>query len=312
MLLSLLAILLVVLTGTIFYVSSIAKGNLPAIDPQNYKTVKANELHFAVDIRGDKTATPVILLHGFPESAVMWDKFMDQLTANGYYAIAPNQRGYSAGARPDDVELYQLKYLSADIIAIADQLGVEKFHLIGHDWGAAVGWQIAAEHPERVISYGAISVPHIDAFGKAYREDEKQFKSSAYIRSFQKKFLPEFMLAKDDYKSLRTIWSQHQADEIEHYLSIFGQEKALTSAINWYRANFSIFKNGSEIGKVKVPVTFIWGKRDQALKRSGVADTENYVEGDYQFIEIDAGHWVIQEKYQQLTEHLLTHLAKYR
>lgn len=311
-LLSLAAIIVIVLVGVVIYATQVGKGSLPASDPQGYTTIKANGLEFAVDIRGDKTDTPVILLHGFPESAVMWDKFMDELTANGYYAIAPNQRGYSAGARPEDVDQYKLKYLSSDIVAIADQLGLEKFHVIGHDWGAAVGWTVSAENPDRVISYAAISVPHVDAFGKAYREDPSQFESSAYIRFFQKAILPEFMLAKSDYKALKSIWSSHDEAEINHYISILGQENALKSAVNWYRANFSVFTDDKGIGKVNVPVTFIWGAQDHALKRSGVMDTKNYVDGEYKFIEMDATHWIIQEKYQELAGNLLTHLAKYR
>jgi pimeloyl-ACP methyl ester carboxylesterase len=301
-----------VLVGAVLYANAIGKGTHPAADPQGYTIVEANGLSFAVDIRGDKTGTPVILLHGFPESAVMWDKFMDELTAKGYYAIAPNQRGYSAGARPEDVAQYQLKYLTSDVVAIADELGLKQFHLIGHDWGAAVGWQVAAEHPDRVISYAAISVPHIDAFGKAYREDPEQYESSAYIRFFQKSILPEFMMAKGNYERLRSIWSQHDAAEIEHYVDILSQQGALTSAINWYRANFPVFTNGLDVGKVNVPVTFIWGNQDHALKRSGVDDTKNYVEAEYEFIEMDTGHWIIQENYDELTGHLLAHLAKYR
>ena len=310
--LSLAVVAICALTGVLFYAVDIAKGSLPAADPQGYTIVEANGLSFVIDTRGDRTGIPVMLLHGFPESAAMWDRFMDELTVNGYYAIAPNQRGYSAGARPESVEQYQLKYLTSDILAIADKLELEQFHLIGHDWGALVGWQVAAETPERVLSYGAISVPHIDALIKAYREDTMQYDASAYVRFFQKNLLPEFMIAKSDYELLRSIWSQHKAAEVEHYIDIFGQETALKSVLNWYRANFSLFVNGSNTGKVKVPVTFIWGNQDHALKRSGVDDTKNYVEGEYTFIEINSGHWIIQEKYQELSTHLLEHLAKYK
>jgi pimeloyl-ACP methyl ester carboxylesterase len=298
--------------GVLLYAADIAKGSLPAADPQGFTIVEANGLRFAIDIRGDITGIPVMLLHGFPESAVMWDRFMDELTINGYYAIAPNQRGYSAGARPDDVEQYQLKYLTSDILAIADELELEQFHLIGHDLGALVGWQVAAETPERVLSYGAISVPHVDALSKAYREDTTQYDASAYVRFFQKDFLPEFMIAKSNYELLRSIWSQHEAAEVEHYINIFGQETALRSVLNWYRANFPLFANDSNTGKVKVPVTFIWGNQDHAIKRSGVDDTKNYVEGEYTFIEMDTGHWIIQEEYQKLSAHLLEHLARYK
>jgi pimeloyl-ACP methyl ester carboxylesterase len=156
----------------------------------------------------------------------------------------------------DDVEQYLLKYLTSDILAIADELELEQFHLIGHDWAALVGWQVAAETPERVLSYGAISVPHVESLIKAYREDTMQYDASAYVRFFQKNFLPEFMIAKSDYELLRSIWSQHEAAEVEHYIDIFGQESALKSVLNWYRANFPLFVNGSNTGKVKVPVTF--------------------------------------------------------
>lgn len=305
-------IAILIATGLVFYASNVAKGHNPTSDPEGYTHIAANGLSFAVNTRGDKSATPVILLHGFPESAVMWDKFMDELAANGFYAIAPNQRGYSAGARPADIEQYELKYLTSDVVAIADALNIEKFHVIGHDWGAAVGWQVSAEHPDRVLSYAAISVPHVDAFGKAYREDESQFESSAYIRFFQKATLPEFMMAKNDYERLKSIWSQHDEIEIAHYVDILSQENALTSAINWYRANFPIFTNGTDIGHVNVPITFIWGSQDHALKRSGVDDTKNYVDGEYRFIEMDAGHWIIQENYPELTAHLFDHLNKYK
>jgi len=294
------------------YVKGIATGSLSKWDPEDYITVDANGMKFSVNVRGDKSKTPVILLHGFPESAVMWDKFMNELADKSYYAIAPNQRGYSSGARPSDMKSYELDHLVSDVIQIADNLGIRKFHLIGHDWGAAVGWKLAADHPDRLMSYVAISVPHIDSFGKAYREDPDQYESSEYIRFFQKSIIPEFVLAQNDYKELRAVWDSHENAEIGHYLHIFKQENTLTSALNWYRANFPAFDVGLNIGKIDVPTTFIWGNKDIALKRSGVAGSHELVNAEYQFIEMDAGHWIIQEKYKELTPHILAHLAKHR
>lgn len=305
-------LMLCMAAGGYIYVHSIAQGKLAKWDPENYRTVNANGLNFAVNVRGNPAHTPVILLHGFPEAAVMWDPFMDMLADNDYYAIAPNQRGYSSGARPTDVQSYALEHLVADIHEIADQLGLEQFHLIGHDWGAAVGWQLAAEHPQRVLSYAALSVPHIDAFAQAYREDTEQFEASEYMRFFQKTLIPEFVLANNDYTQLRTVWDQHEQTEIDHYLRIFGQKNALTAALNWYRANFVMFDADQSIGPVSVPTTLIWGNQDTALKRAGVADTRNRVSAEYTFIEMDAGHWIIQQRYQALAEHLMTHLSKYR
>jgi len=307
---TLLALILVAGIGFL-YVKNIAAGSKPDWDPETYVSVKANDLEFSVDVRGDAANTPVILLHGFPEAAVMWDKFMDELVVKNYYAIAPNQRGYSSGARPADVEEYGIEYLASDIMAIADELGLKKFHLVGHDWGAVVGWKLAADHPDRIISYSAISVPHIDSFTKAYREDPEQFEASGYIRFFQKSMLPEFALANNDYEKLKSIWTSHEDAEIDHYLNIFGQEGALTAVINWYRANFSAFEGDIVVGQAKVPTTFIWGNGDRAIKRSGVDETRDLVDADYQFIEMDATHWIIQEEYEALTGHILAHMEKY-
>ncbi len=308
-------ILLLLLTfavGAYLYVNSIAQGNQAKWDPEHYQSVDANGMIFAVNVRGNPSHTPVILLHGFPESAVMWDALMDTLADNKFYAIAPNQRGYSSNARPSDVESYALNYLVTDVLQIADQLGLKQFHLIAHDWGAGVGWQLAADHAERVLSYAALSVPHLDAFARAYREDSAQFEASKYIRFFQKTLIPEFVLANNDYEELRAVWEQHKAAEVEHYLRIFGQENALSAALNWYRANFVMSDADYAMGPVNVPTTFIWGKHDTALKRAGVAGTRDLVSADYTFIEMDAGHWIIQQKYNELEGHLLAHLAKYR
>lgn len=307
-----LCVFIAIVSISFYHFKSTAKGYLAKWDPEAYSKVEANGLKFSVNLRGESTNTPVILLHGFPESAVMWDQFMDDLAAKNYYAIAPNQRGYSSGARPGEISDYSLDLLVSDVLSIADNLGIKQFHLIGHDWGAGVGWKLAADHADRVLSYVAISVPHIDSFGKAYREDPDQYESSDYIRFFQKAILPEFVLAKNDYESLKAVWTAHAASETEHYLRILKQEDALTAAINWYRANFPAFETGLNIGEVNVPTTFIWGNQDLALKRSGVAGTRDLVTSDYQFIEMEAGHWIIQEKYSELSSHLFEHLSKYR
>lgn len=307
---TLLALILIAGLGFL-YMKNIANGSQPDWDPETYVSVKANDLEFSVDVRGDAANTPVILLHGFPEAAVMWDKFMAELVTKNYYAIAPNQRGYSSGARPENIEAYDIEYLASDIMAIADELGLKKFHLVGHDWGAVVGWKLAADHSDRIISYSAISVPHIDSFTKAYREDAEQFEASGYIRFFQKTILPEFALANNDYEKLQSIWASHEATEIEQYLNIFKQEGAMTAAINWYRANFSAFEGDIVVGQAKVPTTFIWGNGDRAIKRSGVDETRDLVDAEYQFIEMDATHWIIQEEYETLTGHILAHMEKY-
>ncbi len=311
-LLCVLGLLIVISIVGFFWVKRVAQGTNAESVPHGFQQIDVNGLTFSVNIQGKPTDPAVILLHGFPESAVMWSRTIETLVTQGYYVIAPNQRGYSAGARPQEVEDYQLDKLASDVMAIADKLNLVQFQLVGHDWGAGVGWKVADENSSRVISFVSLSVPHIEAFGRAYREDPKQYESSEYIRFFQKSIMPEFALAKDNYERLKAIWNVHQAAEIDSYLELFKQKYALTSAINWYRANFSIFKDGSNVGKIKVPTLMIWGSQDKALKRSGIEMTKDYVEAEYRFVEIEAGHWLMQESYDEVMAELIRHLNQYR
>jgi pimeloyl-ACP methyl ester carboxylesterase len=306
-----LLLLLVLLVG-IIYVNKVAVGSGTGTMPAGYKLIEANGFAFSTKISGNDKDIPVILLHGFPESSIMWERLMSDLNKIGYYTIAPDQRGYSFAARPKEINEYQISHLAKDVIMIADSLGIDKFHLIGHDWGSAVGWQIAAEYQERLLSYTALSVPHLTAFSRAYREDSLQFEASGYMRWFQTKKIPEYMLAKNKYELLKNIWSEHQDEEITSYINLFSQKNALTGAINWYRANYTSISEGIDIGLISVPVLFIWGKNDTALLRSGAEWTEDYVTGYYRFVELNASHWLIQESYEKVHNEITAHLEKFK
>ena len=304
-------IIVVAISGYV-YISSVSTGNKEANVPEGYEVIEANGYHFSTRISGNKQHTPVILLHGFPESAQMWTRLMNDLNSKGYYTIAPDQRGYSAGARPLEKEKYQLPALATDVMGIADALGLEKFHLIGHDWGGVVGWQVAADHSERLISYTSLSVPHLDAFVKAYMEDSAQFAASNYIRQILTPKLPEFFLAKNNYENLRLhAWGSHSEDERNAYFNLFSQKNALSCALNWYRANYELFIGGSDMGKVSVPSLFIWGNQDPALKRYGAEATEDFVNAYYRFVELDAAHWLVQEKYEEVYDEISSHLERF-
>ena len=304
-------LLLLVLLAGYTYLNKIVIGSNAGTLPTGYKLIEANGYRFSTKISGSNQDVPVILLHGFPESSIMWKRLMLDLNKIGYYTVAPDQRGYSFEARPDEIAQYQISHLAKDVIAIADTLGIDKFHLIGHDWGSAVGWQIASDYPERLRSFTSLSVPHLEAFSRAYREDSLQYKASDYMRNFQRKKIPEYMLAKNNYELLKSIWSEHQDEEITSYISLISQKNALTSAINWYRANYEKFNQGFDIGMIDVPVLFIWGNKDSALKRSGAEWTENYVPGYYRFVELNANHWLIQESYENVQEEIVSHLEKF-
>ena len=303
-------LLILLLSGAV-YINKIAVGSGSETLPEGYELVEANGYKFSCKISGNENDIPVLLLHGFPESSVMWNKLMTDLNKTGYYTIAPDQRGYSFEARPKELKEYEITNLASDVIALANTLGIEKFHLVCHDWGSAVGWQVAAEYSDRLYSFTSLSIPHIKAFSRAYKEDSLQYQASGYMRDFQTKKLPEFMLARNNYEVLKSIWSEHEEKEIDSYVELLSQKNALTAALNWYRANFNLISDGSDMGKIAVPTLFVWGNKDDAVARSGVDWTKNYVTNYYRFVEVDAGHWLIQESYEKVKDEIVTHLARF-
>ena len=130
-------------------------------------TIAAGGFEFDALADGSPDSELVLFLHGFPESAYEWQRVLPPVAAAGYYAVAPNQRGYSPGARPPDVAAYHVARLDEDVRGIADALGSGSFHLVGHDWGALVAWYVAAHHPDRVRTLTIVSVPHPRPFAAA-------------------------------------------------------------------------------------------------------------------------------------------------
>ena len=277
--------------------------------------IEANGMTFTCRTMGNKaTGKPVILLHGWPETSHMWIELMKKLSAEGYYCVAPNQRGYSDGARPKKAKDYDLKYLAEDIIAIADAQGFDQFHLIGHDWGSAVGWAVITLHAPRISSWTALSVPHVQAFSEAIRTDKQQKKMSGYIRFFQLRAIPEWLLTSGDCKRLRAAWNKSSPQQVIDYLSIFSNKKALKTTLHWYRGNYKTLKKGKseiEFGAVNLPTLLIWGNKDMAIGRRCMELTNPYMKGAFKFVELDAGHWLIQEQLQIVSKEIIEHLKKY-
>jgi len=132
----------------------------------------------------------IVLLHGFPLSSIMWQPMLDATAAKGYRVIAFDQRGYSPNARPSGQEAYQIDHLVSDVIAVADQVEFDTFHLVGHDWGAGVGWKTTMDFPERVHTLTALTIPHIGVFFDAILNHPEQKKRSDYIGILQTPILP--------------------------------------------------------------------------------------------------------------------------
>ena len=255
----------------------------------------------------------IILLHGFPETSHMWLELMTLLSSKGFRVVAPDQRGYSPGARPRKVSAYKFGKLVDDIFSMADSFGFNQFHLVGHDWGASIGWGMVAVNPDRVISWTAMSVPHLKAFGEALKTDDDQKKKSRYFGFFKLPFIPELYFSFNNYQKLKNIWDKSSAEEIEAYLQVFKGKAALKASLNWYRANIgsvSIKESLISRGNINTPSQLIWGNKDMALGRRGTELTEKFMKGPYRFIEIDAGHWLIQEAYEEVSASILELIEK--
>ena len=251
----------------------------------------------------------VILLHGFPETGHMWLPLLEHLAANGYTALAPDLRGYSPGARPPEAEHYSHVSMAGDILAMADALGKEWFHLVGHDHGAGLGWFMAGRHADRLISWTALSVPHIDAFVQAIANNAEQRQRSGYMLFFQQVGTAEAALSADDYAAMRNIWSASSPEQVEEYLRVLRQPGALTGALNWYRGGLTADRQ--PVGQVSVPTLMIWGNQDQAIGRPGVEATPPLMDGPYRLVELDAGHWLIQEAVADVLRETLAHIEQF-
>jgi len=277
-------------------------------DGESFADVKVDDLTFTCRVSGmDNDGDAVILLHGFPETSRMYYDLIPILVKEGYRVVAPDQRGYSPGARPSNISDYSIDKLSQDVVDITDAFQIENFHLVGHDWGSAVGWATVALYPERIISWAALSVPHLDAFFEAINNDEEQQRKSQYIKFFRKPFLPEFYFSIFGYKYLKDIWRKSSPAEIEKYLEVFKQKGALKSSLNWYRANMN--NENKRIGDITTPTLIIYGLKDMAIGEKSVDESEKYLIGEYKIEKLESGHWLIQESFETVSKSILNHLT---
>ncbi|MGC5248853.1 alpha/beta fold hydrolase [Gordonia sp. DT219] len=248
---------------------------------------------------------PIVMLHGFPERASCWDAVTPLLNAQGYRTVAPDQRGYSPRARPSAVRDYRTSELARDVIALADALDAPKIHLVGHDWGSAVAWSVAGDHPDRVATLTALAVPHPGAYLRAMPRG--QLLRSWYLGLFQIPRLPEWLLSKG-VTSPRAPqigppgFTDHLRTEIVEY-------GALTGGLNWYRA-LKYGDRGLMNRKVTVPTTYIWSDGDIFLSRAGARGCAQMVDAPYDFIVLEGvDHWIPQRRPREVADAILARIG---
>lgn len=264
---------------------------------------------------GPERGEPVLLLHGFPSSAWQWREQLEALGLAKYRAVAPNQRGYSPGARPPAVEDYDMAKLVSDVVGMADALGWDRFHLVGHDWGASVTWAVGAAIPERLLSLNPISVPHPDTFSaERANPDSCQASASSYIDILIRPGSENLFLANDN-QLLRNVFDDVPAEAVERHVELLGNPEALRAALHWYRANAGGSSGGvpGALGPIVVPTLYIWSDQDIAICREPAEATVNYVDAPYRF-EVFEGvtHWITETEGERVAELLLDHFRSVR
>jgi pimeloyl-ACP methyl ester carboxylesterase len=276
--------------------------------PGEIQQVDVGDLTFDVRVDGPEGGRPVLLLHGFPETSLSWAAVTPLLTRAGLRTYAPDQLGYSPGARPDEVEAYSTPSLAQVTADLMTALDVPRADVVGHDWGANVAWALAGWHPDRVRSLTAVSVPHPAAYTVAYRTDPEQKERSGYIRLFWQPGKAEDVLLADDARRLRRMLSGGEGETgvpteaIDMYVSVLSAPGALTAALNWYRA----MSSGDRVDPVSVPTTYVWSDGDAAIGRTAAEACENYVTGEYRFVELPGiTHWIPEQAPDQLAAVIL-------
>jgi pimeloyl-ACP methyl ester carboxylesterase len=268
--------------------------------PERIHTYEHDALVFDVLDDGPLDGAPVALLHGFPERASHWDEVSRILHGHGFRTLAPDQRGYSPGARPRGRWAYRTPLLVADVVALVERYGAP-VHLVGHDWGAAVAWATAAARPDLVRTLTTVSVPHPAAFARSLVTSD-QARRSWYMLAFQPPGLAELVVRRSPASLERFLRSggltEEEAARFRCDIVDYG---ALPGALAWYRAlPFSLRSGG---GRVRVPTTHVWSDRDVALSRRGAELTAEFVRAPYELVVLEGvDHWVPTHAPEALAE----------
>lgn len=261
------------------------------------RAVRVGEITLNVIDTG--TGPTVLLLHGFPDRALMWRHQIVALRGAGYRVIAPDLRGFGDSDRPPQVADYILSHTVGDILTLLDTLGVRHFRLAAHDWGATVGWVLASTQRDRVQQYAAISVGHPTAVGAAGFEQKQR---TWYMLWFNFPGVAEIQMPANDWQWYRD-WAFDGAErasdlDLDRQLTDLQRPGALTSALNWYRANMSpelyaVSTRGADLPVVQCPVMGVWGDRDMAMTERQMTDSARYVSGRWRYERISrVGHFV--------------------
>lgn len=239
-------------------------------------------LTFDVVDSGPLDGIPVVLLHGFPQRATSWEAVAARLHDHGLRTFAPDQRGYSPGARPRSRFAYRTANLVSDVVALCEKIG-RPVHLVGHDWGAAIAWGAAARRPDRVTSLTAVSVGHPRAWVTSFAMGD-QARRSSYMVPFQTRWAERALSRRGGWgERLMRSWGMNDEMLAQLDREMVG-DGALRGALGWYRSMPLISPH--DFATIRVPTTFVWSDQDATMSRTMALRTKRHVEAPYRFVEI--------------------------
>ena len=270
---------------------------------QRISTHLHDGLRFDVRDAGPEDGEVVVLLHGFPQTSTCWDDVVPHLHAQGYRTIAPDQRGYSPGARPRGRWSYRTELLVADVVSLIERIG-SPVHLVGHDWGAVVSWGVCVARPDLVRTHTSVSVPHPAAFAKSF-VTSRQLLRSWYILFFQLPWLPELFITRVRGAFGRLLASSGMDRGLFERVQVEVVDSgALSPAIGYYRG--LLLSPGVARGRSRVPTTHVWSSGDSALDRAGAEACGDYVRAPYRLEVMEgASHWIPDQEPERLAQIVL-------
>lgn len=280
------------------------------------RAVQANGVSLHIAEAGPADGPLVILLHGFPEFWFEWRELIGPLAAAGFRVVAPDQRGFNLSGKPKGADAYRLDLLAADIFALADALGAERFQLVGHDWGASVAWWMATLRPERIARLAIMNAAHPALWRRGMSEDPAQKKKSGYVQFLRLPVLPELLIKAGGYSGLAAGFKAaarpeaFSPDILSAYQAAWRRPGALTATLNWYRALFRQDLPVPAPGSLKPPTLVLWGDQD-AFAEPKYAEETAALCAEARVVHFPtASHWLPHDEPEAVADQLLGFLSK--